>query len=253
MKPYETKTIIIGVALNFIGAGLAIFGNKIIGIILISIGFIGIIIVVIEELIKKTAEIFFYDDFSEPDLKEWKTILNGGYMLSSERSYSGSHSFKKIIHNDPSGAYRLIDKTLKTGFCFSGWIYRPSNFSGGENDRIALEDKNGNGYGFLVGHRKDYTFYCVEMREYSFPSGTFHPIYQIRPDVKLTDTWYNFEFTISPKGEITFRIHWKGNSFSTIKINPTADAKYPYYDSFNRIAIQGGCEYFVDDLKIIKL
>ena len=220
---------------------------------LLFVGILGILGINIYRWFKiRASEIFFFDNFSE--LKGWEKILNSdSFVHSDQKSHSGSYSFKKRLHNDPDGAYKLIERTLKPNFCFSGWVYRPSDFRGGQNDRIALEDKNGNGYGFMVGHQEEYTIFCIERRTNGFPSGSLYPAYQIKSDSGLMDDWYNFEFIMMAKGETVLRINFKGLSIIQVRANPWSDANYPQYDNFNRVAIHGGYEYFVDDLKIIRL
>lgn len=244
MTTSDLKIIIIGAAINFIGAGLAIFENEILGIILIAIGFIALLVIFIQELKKRTAEIIFYDDFSE--FKDWKPLINGSVIHSDENPHSGACSLKKIAHNDPNGGYKLINRTLKPSFCFSGWIFRPSDFDGGPADRVALEDDNGNGYGFLVRHEMNDCFVFIEKREDGIGEA-FMPGIQIRDYSKgLTDEWYYFEIQITASGKIIFRL--SHNKKALCQLN-AQDLKY---NTFSRVTIRGGNPYFVDDLKIIK-
>lgn len=244
MTTSDLKIIIIGAAINFIGAGLAIFGNKVLGIILISIGFIALSVISIQELKKRTAEIIFYDDFSE--FKDWKPLLNGSVFHSDEKSHSGACSLKKITYNDPNGGYKLISKKVKPNFCFSGWIFRPSGYDGGPADRLALEDDNGNGYGFVVRHEMNDFFVFIEKREDGIGT-SFMPGLQFRDYSRgLTDEWYYFEIQITSTGKIFLRLNHNNKAICQLNVQ---DLKY---NTFSRVTIRGGNPYFVDDLKIIK-
>ena len=242
---------IVGSAINILGAGLTLVGSEIVGIVLIVIGLTGLGYVGFQAIKIKTSEIIFYDDFSKLD--GWEQILEGKVIQSDEQYHSGSSSLKKKEYNDPNGAYKLIGKTIKPGFCFSGWIYRPKEFKGGPADRLSIEDSKGNGYGFSVRHEKVNALFFIEKRGNSLPCGTFLPGGQLNIDGGLTNEWYHFEFIILSNGKISFRINLKGKPIIQIDTNPKIDAKYKRYDTFHRIAIHGGHEYFIDDLKIIKL
>lgn len=76
---------------------------------------------------------------------------------TTEQFYSRGACLKKHHSNDPDGGFKLIGDTITPGFLFSGWIYSPSDRSkDGIADRIAIEDKNNNGYGFIVAHFNDW-------------------------------------------------------------------------------------------------
>ncbi len=182
----------------------------------------------------------FEDDFGS--FNGWVNIPPGGVCLDTLQYHTGASSLKKYGANDPSGGYKKFAHKLRRGFIFSGWIYRPINFEGGAGDRLAVEDNKGNGYGFSIVHGQ--RFVAIEKRN-ELSSENLQGL-QFTGDFHIPqDDWYYFEFQLTSKGIIDFRIDYNGNRVSLISIQDKS------YKRFNRIAIHGGYPYYIDDLRII--
>ncbi len=173
----------------------------------------------------------------------WEQYLEGRVSHSKEVSpHIGQFCLKKEHRNDPHGGYKIIGKSIGLGFIFSGWLFRPSGKPGGQGDRLAIEDMEFNGYGFLVDHGAN--FAVIERRGKGIASEISKRINFNPPQ----DAWYQFEFHSSSDGKFELCLN---NSQGEKLVEITAVDSI--YNQFDRIVIHGGQPYFVDDIKIIKV
>lgn len=193
----------------------------------------------IDEEVGTKGNIVYEDSFQ--NLDGWERYLDGEISLSNEITPRyGNYCLKKDGNNDPHGGFRSVGKTFGLGFVFSGWIFRPSSKKGGKGDRIAIEDKSFNGYGFSIAHGGK--FLVIERRD----SGIAVEISGRVPFNAPRDSWYSFNFHSTPDGKFAIHINDEhGNRLSAIT---AIDSRYTFFD---RIVIHGGHPYYVDTLKIV--
>jgi len=189
---------------------------------------------------KAKPDLLFYDNFHKST--GWINRGDGKISITDETSYSLKHCLKKDGASDPHGGYKKIGRTISANFVFSGWIYAP--FNRGKDaygDRIAIEDKEFNGYGFAVAHGGK--FIEIERREHGIGQTIKgHKRRHFSPPI---DQWYHFEFTLSNTGNLALSL-FDSSLIKIVNIKAT-DTKYKKFD---RIAIHGGYPYYIDDLKI---
>ena len=192
----------------------------------------------IEEMIETEPEetLIFIDNFDTDE--GWETYQNGIVSLSKEHVRTGEYSLKKDQHSDPNGGYKTILK-VEMDIILEGWIYRPSNFKGGEADRLAIEDDGSNGYGFFINHKGN-TF-GIERRD-----GGIGRNLVIGQHKLPIDNWYKFEFKLKKGGSFDLFLY----DHLERMIIGIVDAKDNNYNSFDRVSIHGGFEYYVDQLKL---
>ena len=191
----------------------------------------------------KTPTILFYDNFHKST--GWIDRGEGKVSITDERAYSLKTCLKKDGDYDPHGGYKEIGKEISPGFIFSGWIYAPTERGkDAHGDRIAIEDKEFNGYGFAVVHGGK--FIEIERRENGVnQSIDGHKRKHFSPPV---DQWYWFKFSIDRDGNIVLSLF--DSSLTNIVSIQALDTKYTEFD---RIVIHGGYPYYVDELKIVSM
>jgi len=189
----------------------------------------------------------FFDDCEDNDVSDWSALDSGG--VSSEpdpgppAGSTSSYSIKKISNSDPNGGYRPIGQTIDTGsagYIFEGRIHRPDPYGGGASDRLAIENSSYNGYGFNINHTGGSNYIAIEERSGGSGSTlgssvTFDP---------AENDWYDFRFVLKPSGLFDFFYSDQGGSESVTDRSDTS------VSAFDIVAIRGGYEYFVDDLRI---
>lgn len=192
----------------------------------------------------KRKSTLFYDNFKS--FKGWQKYKEGEVSLSNEIvPKRGKYCLKKELHHDRvGGGFKNLRKSIGLGIVFSGWIYRPSNSSSTSlGDRLAIEDKNNNGYGFSVDHRLEAIW--IERRD----KGIHAVISKQESYSPPKDKWYQFIFYIRPEGKFNLEIH-DGSGEGSKKVSSDYDISYKKFD---RVVVHGGFPYYVDDLKVVKL
>jgi len=175
---------------------------------------------------------------------DWKDV-DGGKIEICE--FQGKKCLKKTKNSDPAGAYKELFKKIerKDGkIIMEGFVYRPkSNDVSAVGDRIFLEDDEGNGYGVFVYHGN---YAAIEMREKGM-SKEILKYKEFKNEYKefknnLQGSWYKFKFIIDDT-KIYLTIENNGKLLKLMAENET-------YSKFSRVAIRGGYEYYVSDLKV---
>lgn len=191
-----------------------------------------------EEIIETEPEetLIFIDNFDTDE--GWEKYQKGIVSLSKEHVRTGECSLKKDQHSEPNGGYKIISK-VEMDIILEGWIYRPSNFKGGQADRLAIEGDDFNGYGFFIGH-KSHTF-GIERRD----GGRAKTLVTGQHKLPI-DNWYKFEFKLKNGGSFDLFLY----DHLERMIIGIVDAKDNKYNSFDKVSIHGGFEYYVDQLKL---
>ncbi len=189
----------------------------------------------------------FFDDCEDNDVSDWSILGSGG--VSSEPDpgppvgSTSSYSIKKISNSDPNGGYRSIGTTLDTsgsGYIFEGRILRPDPYGGGASDRLAIESSSYNGYGFNVNHTSGSNYIAIEERTGGSGS-TLGSSVSFNP---VENDWYDFHFVLKPVGVFDYFYNDQGGSESVTDITDAS------VSAFDIVAIRGGYEYYVDDMRI---
>lgn len=190
---------------------------------------------------KKGGVVLFSENFENFD--GWIPHREGGVFHSDEYAHNGKFSLKKSGFNDPNGGFKRTKK-IKRGFIFSGWIYRPSQGDGGPADRLAIEDSNGNGYGFGIRHENESFLLSIEKRmEGAFDKNLI--TVEVESTFKsLTDIWYQFNFHVSKEDRLVLNIDCENKRLGHIQAEDCTLSK------FHQIAVHGGHPYYVDEIKI---
>lgn len=189
-------------------------------------------------LYRRKDKVVFSDSFDS--FCGWERYGSGTVSHVSQVSRTGRFCLKKDGEGDPSGGFRQIGRSISPGFLFSGWIYRPDRRTRGNGDRIAIENEEGNGYGFTVAHFQDQIW--IEKRTGGSPS-------DLSPRLAFTPPrgqWYQFEFHVRTGGKLGLRIYDAWGS----KLHSIAGISDDSYCSFDRVAMRGGFPYYVDDLRV---
>ena len=186
----------------------------------------------------------FFDDMET--WSGWTKYLSGNVSQDSTYSYSGTYSAHKTTSSDPNGAYIQLPNSLGRDIMLEFWVNRNSTYVGGGADRIGVIDDNGNGYGFMVSHNKITTkggLYIDRRSSYGVPSyvGSIGG-----NDMSVKNTWRKATLSIGSDNSIT-ATHSVPGSFDY-----TASGTDATTNSFSRIYIFGGFDYWIDDLRIRK-
>jgi hypothetical protein len=194
-----------------------------------------------------TATFIFFDDFEDDDVSDWSTLGSGGVSSEADpdppSGSASSYSIKKISNSDPNGGYRFIGQAVDisgTGYTLEGRIYRPDPYGGGAADRLAVESSSYNGYGFIVNHTGGSNYIAIEERT----GGTGSTIASTVLFNPVENGWYDFRFILKQGG--IFDFFYSDGGLGESVLNRT-DASVSIFDI---VAIRGGYEYFVDDIRI---
>ncbi len=173
----------------------------------------------------------------------WQQFRQGTAVQSEYVAHKGRFSLRKERPADPNGVYRMLSRRAGLGLLFSGWIYRPTEGGqGGLGDRLAVEDSDFNGYGFVVSHGEN-SWAAIERRDAGIARGPERLAHQdFQPP---TDAWYQFEFYLKVGGEFDLCLN-DASGERLVNIN----AEDQRYNSFDRVTIHGGFNYYVDELKV---
>ena len=182
----------------------------------------------------------FFDDFET--WSGWTVYGSGTVSQSSDYAKEGMYSLKKGSNNDPNGGYKLIGSTIGLGYVFEGWIYRPSGYTGGGQDRLAIEDGSFNGYGFRLDHSSNVL--NIEKRTDGSGSDVGSTVSFNPPE----NAWYKFVFVMKSNKNFSIYIYDSSdNLLSSIK-----DRRDETYSSFDRVVVHGGHQFYVDMIRIRK-
>lgn len=182
------------------------------------------------------ASVLFHDtEFLESD---WKTHGNGSVERSSDITpLVGSHSLRKFNNNDGNGGFR---ETVPFGrnFILEGWLYRETVIGGGNAERLTVVNSNDDGYGFAITQNN----IRVEKRVNDARSNLGSLVSWTRPEQQ----WFRFRFTANDDDTLTLEVF---NSDGTVAASVTSAADSDF-NSFDRVTVQGGTVYYVDNLKL---
>lgn len=180
----------------------------------------------------------FFDNFET--FSGWTTYGSGSVTQSSTQKYQGSFSAYKTTAGDPSGAFKLLNESVYRNYTVECWLFSEEPRVGGAADRVSIVNSSGNGYGLNFQP----TTLAVEIRNtwngtsLSFSSWT-------RP----ANTWYRAVFTAFPDGSFTlFAYNTSGSLLGSHYVAGNTTHGGP----FDRVAILGGFNYYVDNLRVIK-
>ena len=192
------------------------------------------------DVVPREIEEIFFDDFRS--FEGWQQYIDGRVSLSSDHAHTGKHSLKKEKHNDPNGGYKLFGVTIDRGFIFSGWVFRPSVEYGGRGDLLAVENVAYDGYGFGIAHGLQSATIHKRVR------GRYRLLCDRYRFKTIEDNWYHFDLHVDEGSRIELCIDDSiGNRLLSII------AVDPEFRKFDRVVIHGGCPYYVDDIKVIKV
>jgi hypothetical protein len=191
----------------------------------------------------------FFDDFEDADVGDWSVLSSGGVQSSADPApppgSSSNFSIEKINNSDPNGGYKPLATAISTasqGYILDGRIYRPDPYGGGAADRLAVESSANNGYGFIINHTGGTNYIAIEERS-SGTGTTIGSSVTFDPD---ENSWYKFSFHMKPGGVFDFfYLDMDGNVLKSV-LGPS-DATV---SSFNIVAIRGGYEFYVDDIRM---
>jgi hypothetical protein len=183
------------------------------------------------------SESIFYD----ADFCDWEQYDEDAVSQYGEHPRIGRCCLRKDSLADPQGAYKKLQGRIDSGFVFSGWLRR-DELSDSNNNRLALEDVNYNGYGFSVSHSRQVMW--IERRE----RGRVVSRYLTKPancNVALGQ-WYRFEFVVREGGRFELCLYSESGSH----LSPRIIGSDTMFRGFDRVAVRGGYPYYVDELEI---
>jgi hypothetical protein len=170
----------------------------------------------------------------------WTTVGSGAVSQSSTQAYAGTYSAYKTTNGDPNGAYKLLDASVNREYRLEAWIFSEEPRAGGGADRISIVDASGNGYGYRDGG----SAFGVETRtaytgsDILGTAGTW-----TRP----VNAWYRI--VLEAKSDNTFTVSTY-NSSGTLLGTYTSPVDTTHSGPFDRVAILGGNDYYVDNLVV---
>ena len=168
----------------------------------------------------------------------WSNYKNGVVNQSTLEMKYCPASLEKTTNNDSNGGWKSLNQSVDRNYYFEGWIYRPSNYTGGAQDRLAISDSNFNGYGFAVTGSK----VTIERRD----AGKAKSISSTNW-TRQNDVWYRFRFQAN--SDNTFTIHlYDENGTEELALTSNTDTKYS--GNFDRVVVHGGHEYYIDGLSV---
>lgn len=177
---------------------------------------------------------FFYDtDFKNGD---WSNYGSGAVSQANDPGNNQNKVLLKKNHNDPDGGYTAIGTLSGRNFILSGKFY----YAGGGGDlvRLAISDGNASGYGFQIGSNS----IGVEKRS----NGSAHSMGSSSSFSRSDDTWYKFDFI--GRADNTFEL--KIYDLSDQPLADVVSSADSSYNSFSRLYVHGGHDFYLDDLKI---
>ena len=180
--------------------------------------------------------VVFSDDFET--FSGWSPVSAGSVSQTLDQARSGSSSALKHANADPNGAYKMLDSAVSRNFELEAWVRSSDPRSGGPADRISIVDADGDGYGFNIGGPS----YALDVRT-GYSGAAIAGTTWARPE----NGWYRVVFRALPDN--TFRITLFDSSGAELSSHNFA-AETTHSGPFDRIAILGGHDFYVDDLKV---
>lgn len=168
----------------------------------------------------------------------YNTYGSGNFVSSTAQARSGVRSGLKTGNNDPNGGWKLLPSTVTGSFTMEIWVYRPTGFLGGSIDRVGLEDAAFNGYSFRVDHNGNTL--GIDRRTAGLPATIGSTVAFNPPE----DTWYRLEL-VKSGSSLTVNAY---NGGGTILASTSATDSTT--NSFDRVVVHGGWDYYVDDLRV---
>jgi hypothetical protein len=191
----------------------------------------------------------FFDYFEDADVSDWSILSSGGVQSSADPApptgITSSFSIEKINNSDPNGGYKPIGAAISTavqGYILDGRIYRPDPYGGGAADRLAIENSANNGYGFIINHTGGSNYIGIEER-ISGTGSTLGSTVLYNPS---ENSWYKFSFHMKPGGTFDFYYMDMDDNVLSSVLNRSDTS----VSSFDIVAIRGGYQYYVDDMRI---
>lgn len=180
----------------------------------------------------------FFDDFES--WNGWTKYQRGEVEQSGERFYEGEYSAKKHSNCDPNGAYKRIGWgiELERDIAMEFYVNRYSGSWRCWEDRVGVIDNDGNGYGWIYNHAKDYV--GIDKRTLYSPTVIAKTS---SPDRK--DEWVKGVLILMSDGKVISKLIVEGREYSASKVDTS-------YYSFTRVYIFGGHDYWVDLMLIRK-
>ncbi len=177
--------------------------------------------------------------FEDYTFDGWNNYRNGVVSQSTEQQKYGAYSLRKSSYNDPHGGWKSLGQSVERNYVLEGWFYRPSNSSGGAEDRIAISDSNFNGYGFRITGSQVF----IERRNAGNPQNISSRVNWNRP----SNQWYRFRFKANSDDTFTL---WIYNENGTQQLMLTSNADTSHSGNFDRVVVHGGHHYYTDGLSV---
>ena len=172
------------------------------------------------------------------DIAAWSDINQGRVEVTTNPVRSGATALRKTANNDPRGGQRPMGTTIGNEWTMSAWVYRPSNYAGGAQDRISVENGDGDGYGVQVIHNGSGGL-RIERRNNGSGSNVastgFNP-----PE----DQWFRVELVRSGSSLVASAYNGAGTLLATV------NGTNSQHGTFSHVALRGGWDYIVDDLEV---
>ncbi len=172
------------------------------------------------------------------DIGAWSDIDQGRVEVTTNPVRSGATALRKTANNDPRGGQRPLGTTIGNEWTMSAWVYRPSNYAGGAQDRISVENGDGDGYGVQVIHSGSGGL-RIERRTNGSGSNVastgFNP-----PE----DQWFRVQLVRSGSSVVASAFNGAGTLLATVS------GTNSQHGTFSHVALRGGWDYIVDDLEV---
>lgn len=191
------------------------------------------------------SQLIFEENFDTFD--GWEQYLNGQIEHSNEEEARfGTYSLKKTGDNNPNGGFKVLGFELDRDFIFEYWIKSEDPRISGVNDRISLQNSDNEGYGVLI------TPDAFSIERVFNNSLTFSDAAQtiVAPGVSWTrpeNQWYRVRLESRNDGFLNASIYLHDGTLVGSVTTTDSD-----FNSFDRIGIRGGYNYFVDGIRIYK-
>lgn len=171
------------------------------------------------------------------DFSEWSDFQDGTVSQTEEQWRRDRVALKKNDNNDPNGGYATLDTSVGRPCRFTSFVYR-SSFGGGDWDRMAVVDSNGDGYGFTLKRGSDTL--VVERRTghdvASWASGSA---------TMALNEWIYVEVVIMGS-----EVYAAAYDSSRNLLGKTSMTDSTHAGPFDRVHVYGGYPYYVDEVRV---
>ncbi len=172
--------------------------------------------------------------------ESWEKYGDGNVKYD-KKQWGRSRPIKKVANNDPDGGYTVFNGGAKKvdgrNFILTGWFAYEGG--GGDRIRLAVSDKNANGYGPNISGGN----ISIERRQNGSATSISGTVNFNRKD----NTWYWFEFIGNNDNTFTFTVADNEDRLNAVRVTSNVDTKY---NKFERIYVHGGHVYYLDDLEV---